>query len=138
MSYIYVMQNDGLPGLVQIGVTDNTPEARAQELSSITRKRVPRLFEGRQHAGHPLSSSSTPACRYSGSASRSGARGGAAGTGTSFCFALAADHLGGHVTRGHSFLVYLSSRSSPTCRNSGSVVRCRLRISGPIRRGSIS
>jgi hypothetical protein len=36
MSYIYVMQNDGLPGLVQIGVTDNTPEARAQELSNIT------------------------------------------------------------------------------------------------------
>ena len=30
MSYIYVMQNDGLPGLVQIGVTDNTPEVRAK------------------------------------------------------------------------------------------------------------
>jgi hypothetical protein len=36
MSYIYVMQNDGLPGLVQIGMTDNNPEVRAQELSNIT------------------------------------------------------------------------------------------------------
>jgi hypothetical protein len=36
MSYIYVMQNDGLPGLVQIGVTDDNPEARAQQLSNIT------------------------------------------------------------------------------------------------------
>jgi hypothetical protein len=36
MSYIYVMQNDGLPGLVQIGMTDNAPEVRAQELSNIT------------------------------------------------------------------------------------------------------
>jgi len=36
MSYIYVMQNDGLPGLVQIGMTDDNPEARAQELSNIT------------------------------------------------------------------------------------------------------
>jgi hypothetical protein len=36
MSYIYVMQNDGLPWLVQIGVTDNIPEVRAQELSNVT------------------------------------------------------------------------------------------------------
>ena len=36
MSYIYVMQNDGLPGLVQIGMTDDNPEVRAQELSNIT------------------------------------------------------------------------------------------------------
>jgi hypothetical protein len=36
MSYIYVMQNDGLPGLVQIGVTDRTPKVCAQELSDIT------------------------------------------------------------------------------------------------------
>jgi hypothetical protein len=26
MSYIYVTQNDGLPGLVQIGMTDDNPE----------------------------------------------------------------------------------------------------------------
>ena len=25
MSYIYVTQNDGLPGLVQIGMTDDNP-----------------------------------------------------------------------------------------------------------------
>ena len=36
MSYIYVMQDDGLPGLVQIGMTDDNPEVRAQELSNIT------------------------------------------------------------------------------------------------------
>ncbi len=36
MSYIYVTQNDGLPGLVQIGMTDDNPEVRAQELSNIT------------------------------------------------------------------------------------------------------
>jgi hypothetical protein len=36
MSYIYVMQNDGLPGLVQIGMTDDNPEARAQQLSNVT------------------------------------------------------------------------------------------------------
>jgi hypothetical protein len=36
MSYIYVMQNDGLPGFVQIGMTDRTPEVRAQELSNVT------------------------------------------------------------------------------------------------------
>ena len=35
MSYIYFMQNDGLPGLVQIGTTDRTPEVRAQELSNV-------------------------------------------------------------------------------------------------------
>ena len=35
MSYIYVMQNDGLPGLVHIGTTDRTPEVRAQELSNV-------------------------------------------------------------------------------------------------------
>jgi hypothetical protein len=36
MSYIYVMHNDGLPGLVQIGMTDGNPEVRARELSNIT------------------------------------------------------------------------------------------------------
>ena len=36
MSYIYVMQNDGLPGLVQIGMTDGSPEVHAQELSNVT------------------------------------------------------------------------------------------------------
>jgi hypothetical protein len=36
MSYIYVTQNDGLPGLVQIGMTDDNPEVRAQEPSDIT------------------------------------------------------------------------------------------------------
>ena len=36
MSYIYVMQDYGLPGLVQIGMTDDNPEVRAQELSNIT------------------------------------------------------------------------------------------------------
>ena len=36
MSYIYVMQDDGLSGLVQIGMTDDNPEVRAQELSNIT------------------------------------------------------------------------------------------------------
>jgi hypothetical protein len=36
MSYIYIMQDDGLPGLVQIGMTDDNPEVRAQELSNIT------------------------------------------------------------------------------------------------------
>jgi hypothetical protein len=36
MSYIYVTQNDGLPGIVQIGMTDDNPEVRAQELSNIT------------------------------------------------------------------------------------------------------
>jgi hypothetical protein len=36
MSYIYIMQDDGLPGLVQIGITDDNPEVRAQELSNIT------------------------------------------------------------------------------------------------------
>ena len=36
MSYIYVTQNDGLPGLVQIGMTDDNPEVRARELSNIT------------------------------------------------------------------------------------------------------
>jgi hypothetical protein len=35
MSYIYIMQNDGSPGLVQIGTTDRTPEVRAQELSNV-------------------------------------------------------------------------------------------------------
>jgi hypothetical protein len=30
------MQNDALPGLVQIGMTDCTPEIRAQELSNAT------------------------------------------------------------------------------------------------------
>jgi hypothetical protein len=30
MSYIYVMQDDGLPVLVQIGVTDENPEVRAR------------------------------------------------------------------------------------------------------------
>jgi hypothetical protein len=36
MSYIYVMQNDGLPGLVQIGMTDGSPEVHAQGLSNVT------------------------------------------------------------------------------------------------------
>jgi hypothetical protein len=36
MSYIYVMQNECLPGLVRIGMTDHTPEVRAQELSNVT------------------------------------------------------------------------------------------------------
>ena len=36
MSYIYVMQNDNLPGLVQIGMTDDNPEVRARVLSNIT------------------------------------------------------------------------------------------------------
>jgi hypothetical protein len=36
MSYIYVMQNDDLPGVVQIGMTDRTPEVCAQELSNVT------------------------------------------------------------------------------------------------------
>jgi hypothetical protein len=36
MSYIYVTQNDGLPGLVQVGMKDDNPEVRAQELSNIT------------------------------------------------------------------------------------------------------
>jgi hypothetical protein len=36
MSYIYIMQDDGLPGFVQIGITDDNPEVRAQELSNIT------------------------------------------------------------------------------------------------------
>ena len=36
MSYIYVMQNERLPGVVQIGMTDGNPELHAQELSNIT------------------------------------------------------------------------------------------------------
>jgi hypothetical protein len=34
--YIYVMQNECLPGLVRIGMTDHTSEVRAQEMSNIT------------------------------------------------------------------------------------------------------
>jgi hypothetical protein len=36
MSYIYVMRNEHLPELVQIGMTDQTPEVHAQELSNAT------------------------------------------------------------------------------------------------------
>jgi hypothetical protein len=36
MSYLYVMQNDRLPGLVQIGMTDDDLEVRARELNNVT------------------------------------------------------------------------------------------------------
>lgn len=40
--WVYIMKNKGMPGLLKIGMTTRTPEARAQELSSTG---VPHPFE---------------------------------------------------------------------------------------------
>ncbi|WP_053087086.1 GIY-YIG nuclease family protein [Enterobacter kobei] len=34
--FVYVMENENMPGIYKIGMTTNSPEARAKELSSAT------------------------------------------------------------------------------------------------------